>query len=430
MLQQIITKPIFASVIAILITLVGVLSLFTLPISQYPDVVPPTVQVTAYYPGANAEDVQKTVSIPLEEQINGVDNMIYMTSQCANDGSCNITVYFEVGTNPDMATVNVQNRTQRAMNVLPPEVIQGGVIVQKKSPAILLLYSLVSSDTSYDTKFLANYLQINVVNVIKRIKGVGDVWLFGGDDYAMRIWLNPQRMAGLGISVQDIQSAIKDQNVQAAAGMIGKNPAAPGQEMSIMIKVQGRLLDENQFSNIIIKANPDGSIVRMKDVARIEMGMKTYDAIGRFNGKPAPAIAVYQAPGSNAVQVRDQCDATMKELAREFPTGIHYEKGLDTIEFVTASIDEVLKTLVEAFILVFIVVFIFLQDWRATLIPAITVPISLVGALAFFTIFGFSINLLTLFALVLAIGIVVDDAIVVLEAVQEKIDNEGLSPLE
>ena len=430
MLQQFITRPIFASVIAILITLIGVLSLITLPISQYPDVVPPTVQVTAYYPGANAEDVQKTVSVPLEEQINGVDNMIYMTSQCANDGSCNITVYFEVGTDPDIATVNVQNRTQRAMNVLPAEVIQGGVIVQKKSPAILLLYSLISSDTAYDTKFLANYLQINIVNVLKRIRGVGDVWLFGGDDYAMRIWLNPERMAGLGISVQDVQSAIKDQNVQAAAGQIGKNPAAPGQQMSVMIRVHGRLLDEQQFSDIIVKANPDGSVVRMKDIARIEMGMKTYDAVGRFKGKPAPAIAIYQAPGSNAVQVRDQCDATMKDLAREFPAGIHYEKGLDTIEFVTASIDEVMKTLLEAFILVFIVVFIFLQDWRATLIPAITVPISLVGALAFFSLFGFSINLLTLFALVLAIGIVVDDAIVVLEAVQEKIDNEGLSPLE
>jgi multidrug efflux pump len=430
MLQQFITRPILSSVIAIMIALVGILSLFTLPISQYPDIVPPTVQVTAYYPGANAQDVQKVVSIPLEEQINGVDNMIYMTSQCANDGSCNITVYFEVGTDPDMATVNVQNRTQRAMNVLPAEVVQGGVIVQKKSTSILMLYSLVSSDTAYDVKFLANYLNINIVNVLKRIKGVSDVAMFGGDDYAMRLWLNPEKMAGLGISVQDVQSAIKDQNVQAAAGQIGKNPAAPGQEMSLMIRVQGRLLDEQQFSQIIIKANPDGSLVRMKDIARVEMGMKTYDAMGRFKGKPAPAISVYQAPGSNAVQLRKQLDATMEELAKEFPKGITYEKGLDTVEFVTASVEEVLITLLEAFILVFIVVFIFLQDWRATLIPAITVPISLVGALAAFSMLGFSINLLTLFALVLAIGIVVDDAIVVLEAIQEKIDTEGMAPLE
>jgi hydrophobe/amphiphile efflux-1 (HAE1) family protein len=430
MLQSFITRPILSSVIAIMIALIGILSMLTLPISQYPDVVPPTIQVTAYYPGANAEDVQKTVSIPLEEQINGVDNMTYMTSQCANDGSCNITVYFEVGTDPNMATVNVQNRTQRAMNVLPAEVIQGGVIVQKKSPSILLLYSLVSNDSAYDTKFLANYLQINVVNVLKRISGVGDVNLFGGDDYAMRIWLNPERMAGLGITVQDVQSAIKDQNIQAAAGQIGKSPAANGQEMSIMLKVQGRLVNENQFSNIIVKSNSDGSLVRMKDIARVEMGMKTYDANGRFNGKAAPAIAVYQSPGSNAVNVRDECDATMEKLAKEFPLGITYKKGLDTVEFVEASIEEVIMTLFEAFILVFIVVFIFLQDWRATLIPAITVPISLVGALATFSMFGFSINLLTLFALVLAIGIVVDDAIVVLEAVQEKIDAEGLSPLE
>jgi len=430
MLQQFITRPILSSVIAILITLVGILSLLVLPISQYPNVVPPTIQVTAYYPGANAEDVQKTVSIPLEEQINGVDNMTYMTSQCANDGSCNITVYFEVGTDPDMATVNVQNRTQRAMNVLPAEVIQGGVIVMKKSPSILLLYALVSTDTAYDTKFLSNYLNINVVNVLKRVEGVGDVNLFGGDDYAMRIWLNPERMAGLSVSVQDVQSAIKDQNVQAAAGQIGKSPAAKGQEMSIMIRVQGRLLDEQQFGNIIVKANKDGSLVRMKDIARIELGLKTYDAFSRFDGKTAPVIAVYQSPGSNAVQVRKLCDQTMEELSKEFPQGITYKKGLDTVEFVTASVEEVLKTLLEAFVLVFIVVFIFLQDWRATLIPAITVPVSLVGALAAFSLLGFSINMLTLFALVLAIGIVVDDAIVVLEAVQEKIDNEKLSPLE
>lgn len=430
MLQSFITRPILSSVIAIMITMVGLLSMLVLPISQYPDVVPPTIQVTAYYPGANAVDVQKTVAVPLEEQINGVDNMTYMTSQCANDGSCNITVYFEVGTDPDMATVNVQNRTQRAMNVLPQEVTQSGVTVMKKSPSILLLYALVSHDTAYDTKFLSNYLNINVVNVLKRIEGVGDVNLFGGDDYAMRIWLNPERMAGLGITVQDVQSAIKDQNVQAAAGMIGKSPAAQGQEMSIMLKVQGRLTDEKEFGNIIVKAKSDGSLVRMRDIARIELGMKTYDANGRFNGKTAPLIGVYQSPGSNAVQVRQKCDETMQQLAREFPAGITYEKGLDTVEFVTASIEEVLKTLLEAFILVFIVVFIFLQDWRATLIPAITVPVSLIGALAAFSFLGFSINMLTLFALVLAIGIVVDDAIVVLEAVQEKIDNEKLTSLE
>jgi len=430
MLQSFITRPILSSVIAILIAMVGFLSMMILPISQYPDVVPPTIQVTAYYPGANAEDVQKTVSVPLEEQINGVDNMTYMTSQCANDGSCNITVYFEVGTDPDMATVNVQNRTQRAMNVLPAEVVQGGVIVMKKSPSILLLYALVSNDTAYDTKFLSNYLNINVVNVLKRISGVGDVNLFGGDDYAMRIWLNPDRMAGYSISVQDVQAAIKDQNVQAAAGMIGKSPAAEGQEMSYMLRVQGRLANEKEFGNIIVKANQDGSVVRMSEIARIELGLKTYDAYGRFNGKTAPVIAVYQSPGSNAVNVRKECDATMELLAKEFPSGIEYKKGLDTVEFVTASIEEVLKTLMEAFVLVFIVVFIFLQDWRATLIPAITVPVSLVGALAAFSFLGFSINMLTLFALVLAIGIVVDDAIVVLEAVQEKIDSEGLTPLE
>ena len=430
MLQTFITRPILSSVIAILILLVGILSMLSLPISQYPDVVPPTVTVSAYYPGASAEVVQKTTSVPLEEQINGVDNMIYMQSQCANDGSCLITVYFEVGTDPDMATVNVQNRAQRAFNVLPQEVNQGGVIVMKKNPSILLLYALSSSDTAYDTKFLSNYLNINVVNVIKRIKGVGDVSLFGGDDYSMRIWLNPERMAGLGITAQDVEKAIRDQNLESAPGQIGKNPAEAGQQVSYVVRVRGRFTEEKEFDNIIIKSNPDGSFVKIKDIGRSELGLKTYDAYSRLNGKTAPAIAVYQAPGSNSIAVKKACDDAMNELSKEFPKGITYETALDTTLFVTASIDEVIKTLIEAFILVFIVVFIFLQDWRATLIPAITVPISLVGALAAFSFFHMSLNLLTLFALVVAIGIVVDDAIVVLEAIQEKIDHHHMTALD
>ena len=429
MLQHFITRPILSSVIAILITLVGVLAMFTLPISQYPDVVPPTVTVTAYYPGASAEVVQKTTSIPLEEQINGVDNMIYMQSQCANDGSCLITVFFEVGTDPDMATVNVQNRAQRAYNVLPQEVNQSGVIIMKKNPSILALYTLSSADTAYDTKFLANYCNINIVNVLKRIEGVGDVQLFGGDDYSMRIWLNPERMAGLGLVPQDVEKAIRDQNLESAPGQIGKNPAAPGQQVSYVVRVKGRFTEEKEFENIIIRSNPDGSFIRIRDIGRAELGLKTYDSYSRLNGKTAPAVAVYQSPGSNSLAVKKACDAAMDDLAKEFPKGITYQVALDTTAFVSASIKEVLKTLIEAFILVFIVVFIFLQDWRATLIPAITVPISLVGALAAFTFFNFSINLLTLFALVLAIGIVVDDAIVVLEAIQEKIDHKHMEPL-
>ncbi|NQV03397.1 MAG: efflux RND transporter permease subunit [Bacteroidia bacterium] len=430
MLQNFIQRPVLSFVITILIILVGVLSLMNLPIAQYPDVVPPTVTVTAYYPGANAETVQKTVSVPLEEQINGVDNMMYMTSQCANDGSCNITVYFEVGTDPDMATVNTQNRAQRAYNVLPQEVIQGGITVMKKNPSILMLYALSSQDSAYDYKFLSNYAQINIINVLKRLEGVGDVSLLGGDEYSMRIWMNPERMAGLKITTDDIIGAIKDQNLEAAAGAIGKNPAMKGQELTYTIRAEGRLQSTEEFGDIILKTKPDGSVVRMEDIARVELGMKTYDVTSRFNKKPSPFIAVYQSPGSNAVQVRKQSEATMQELAAQFPPGMEYEIALDTVEFVDASIEEVLKTLMEAFILVFIVVFIFLQDWRATLIPAVTVPVSLIGALAAFQLFGFSINMLTLFALVLAIGIVVDDAIVVLEAVQEKIDEHGMSPLE
>ncbi|MBL7138577.1 MAG: multidrug efflux RND transporter permease subunit [Bacteroidales bacterium] len=430
MLQQFIQRPVLSFVIAILITLVGVLSLMVLPVAQYPDVVPPTVQVTAYYPGASAEVVQKTVAVPLEEQINGVEDMMYMTSQCANDGSCNITVYFDVGTDPDMATVNTQNRAQRAYSLLPAEVTQGGVTVMKRNPSILMLYALSSQDTSYNFEFLSNYAQINIVNVMKRIDGVGDVSLLGGDDYAMRIWLNPERMAGLSITTDDVANAIRDQNLEAAAGAIGKSPAVPGQELSYIIRAEGRLHSIEEFNNIIIKTKSDGSIVRMEDIARVELGLKTYDVRTRFNTKPSPFIAVYQSPGSNATQVRAACDATMEELASQFPPGLEYEVGLDTVEFVDASIEEVLKTLLEAFVLVFLVVFIFLQDWRATLIPAVTVPVSLIGALAAFQLFGFSINMLTLFALVLAIGIVVDDAIVVLEAVQEKIDEHGMSPLE
>ena len=429
MLQHFIQRPILAFVIAILITLIGVLSLMVLPISQYPDVVPPTVQVTAFYPGASAEVVQKTVAVPLEEQINGVDNMMYMTSQCANDGSCNITVYFEVGTDPDMATVNTQNRAQRAFNVLPAEVKQSGVITMKRNPSILMLYPLSSKDSSYTFEFLSNYAEINIINVLKRIEGVGDVSLLGGDNYSMRIWLNPERMAGLSITTDDVTNAILDQNLEAAAGAIGKNPALPGQEISYIIRAEGRLTTIDEFNNIIIKTKPDGSIVNMDDIARVELGLATYDVQTRYNQKPAPFIAVYQAPGSNATQVRASCNATLNELAKHFPPGLQYEVGLDTVEFVDASIEEVLITLLEAFILVFLVVFIFLQDWRATLIPAVTVPVSLIGALAAFSLFGFSINMLTLFALVLAIGIVVDDAIVVLEAVQEKIDEKGMSPL-
>lgn len=430
MLQTFIQRPVLSFVITILITLVGIISLMNLPVAQYPDVVPPTVSVSAFYPGANAETVQKTVAVPLEEQINGVDNMMYMTSQCANDGSCNIMVYFEVGTDPDMATVNTQNRAQRAFNVLPQEVIQGGVTVMKKNPSILTLYALVSGDTAYDFKFLSNYAQINIINVLKRVKGVGDVSLLGGDDYSMRIWLNPDRMAGLGITTDDVQKAILDQNLEAAAGGIGKNPATPGQELTYTIRAEGRLQTTGEFEKIIIKSKSDGSLVRLKDIARVELGLKTYDVFSRFNRQPSPFIAIYQSPGSNAVQVRKDCQSIMEELARQFPPGLEYKVALDTVEFVDASIEEVLKTLLEAFVLVFIVVFIFLQDWRATLIPAVTVPVSIVGALAAFQAFGFSINMLTLFALVLAIGIVVDDAIVVLEAVQEKIDDHGMSPLE
>lgn len=430
MLQTFIKRPILSAVIAIVIVLLGVLSLISLPISQYPDVVPPTITVSAFYPGASADIVQKTVAVPLEEQINGVDNMMYMTSSCANDGSMSITVYFEVGTNPDMATVNVQNRVQRAMSVLPSAVIQGGVIVAKKSPSFLVLYSLYSENPDYDSKFLNNYCELNIVNVLKRVPGVGDVHLFGGDNYSLRIWLDPQRMASMGISTQDVQNAIQDQNIQCAPGQIGQEPAPAGQEATFTISVEGRFSEVDEFEDIVVKANSDGSMVKLKDIAKVELGMQSYSTLSRMNGKTTTIVQIYQSPGSNAMAVKEQCDQSMQEIAKGFPNGIKYNIGLDTVAFVKASIEEVLKTLIEAFILVFIVVFLFLQDWRATLIPAVTVPVSLIGSLAAFQLLGFSINMMTLFGLVLAIGIVVDDAIVVLEAVQEKIDHKGMSPLE
>jgi len=429
MLQTFITRPILSAVIAIIIVLLGILSFVSLPIAQYPDVVPPTVTVSAFYPGASADVVQNTVSIPLEEQINGVDNMMYLTSSCSNDGSMNITVFFEVGTDPDMATVNVQNRVQRAMSQLPSDVIKYGVIVAKKSPSFLVLYGIYSTDSAYDSKFINNYCQLNIVNVLKRVPGVGDIHLFGGDNYSMRIWLDPEKMAGYNISTNDVSNAIMDQNIQCAPGQLGSSPSPNGQEMTYTIRVEGRFQDVEEFKNITIKSNNDGSMVKVKDVATVELGLRSYSTESKLNGKTASVVMVYQSPGSNALDVKERCDEQMKEIAKGFPVGIKYTIGLDTVAFVKASIDEVLITLIEAFLLVFLVVFVFLQDWRATLIPAVTVPVSLIGALAAFQIFGFSINLLTLFGLVLAIGIVVDDAIVVLEAVQEKIDTHGMTPL-
>jgi multidrug efflux pump len=425
-----IDRPIFASVVAIIILLVGVLSLFALPIAQYPQISPPSVSVRATYTGADAATVEESVAAPIEEQVNGAQDMMYMKSISANDGSLNLTVTFELGRDLELATVDVQNRVNLASPQLPQDVRNTGISVRKQSPEFVLIVSLTSDKPEYDTLFLNNYGTINIYDALRRIEGVGDVNMFGDLDYGMRIWLDPDRLASYGLTVTDVISAVEEQNVQAPAGQIGLPPAPKDQQFQMTLRVKGRLVEPEEFGNIILKASPDGSTVSIKDVARVELGAKNYFTFARLNGQPNASMLIYQLPGSNALDVAKQVKATMEELSQYFPEGVHYSIPYDTTRFVHSSIEEVMDTLYEALILVFLVVFIFLQNWRTTIIPMVCVPVSLVGTFALFPMLGFSINTLTLFGLVLAIGIVVDDAIVVVEATQRNIDEEGMSPKE
>lgn len=426
MINFFIERPIFSSVISILITLVGLLSIFTLPIAQYPEIAPPTVQVTANYNGANAKVVEETVAAPIEEQVNGAQDMLYMNSISSNDGRYVLNISFEIGRDLELATVDVQNRVSLATPQLPSDVTKSGVSVKKQSPSMLGAIALSSSDKTFDSLFLNNYAKINLYDALARIPGVGSITIFGDQDYGMRIWLDPDKMARLGITTGDISNSIQQQNIQAPAGQVGQPPTDSGQQFQLTVQVQGRLTDPKEFGNIIVRANPDGSTVRIRDVARVEMGSKSYYSFGRINGSPSCLMLLYQLPGANALDVMHAIRAKMKELSAFFPKGVEYSVPYDTTLFVTASIDEVLQTLYEAMALVFLVVFIFLQNFRSTIVPMIAVPVSLVGTFAFFQLLGFSINTLTLFGMVLAIGIVVDDAIVVVEAVQKIIDEEGL----
>jgi hydrophobe/amphiphile efflux-1 (HAE1) family protein len=430
MVNFFIERPIFASVLSIIITLTGLISIFTLPIAQYPQISPPTVQVTGQYTGADAQVVEQTVATPIEEQVNGAEDMIYMNSISSNDGRMTLTVTFDIGRDLELATVDVQNRLSLATPQLPQDVVSSGVSVKKQSPDMLMAINLISPDKRYDTLFLNNYAKINLYDALKRIPGVGDVNLFGDMDYGMRIWLDPDRLAKLGLTASDVISAVTEQNVQAPAGQIGQPPAEAGQEYQMSVRVKGRLDLEKEFANIIIRANPDGSTVRVKDVGRVELGSKSYSAFSRLNAGPCATMLIYQLPGANALNVADALQKEMKDLSGYFPEGMQYDIPFDTTRFVKASISEVLETLYEAMIIVFLVVFIFLQNFRATIIPMIAVPVSLIGTFALFQVLGFSINTLTLFGCVLAIGIVVDDAIVVVEAVQRIIDEEGLPPRE
>ena len=424
-----IDRPIFATVLSLIIVLAGLAALRVLPISRYPEISPPVVNVTAIYPGASAEVIERTVAAPIEEQINGVEHMLYMDSVSSADGRVSINVTFEVGTDLDIAAVNVNNRVRQADAKLPQEVRRQGVTVSKSSANFLVVAALYSPDNRYDALFLSNYATQNVLDAIKRIPGTTNVQIFGAKDYAMRIWMRPDRMAQLGVTVTDIANAVGEQNAQYAAGKIGAPPGNT-EEMTLTVTARGRLLEPEEFANIIVRTAPGGSTIRIKDVARVELGSKDYNFYGRVNGHPAVPIGVFLQTGANALDTRKAVEKTLLELKAKFPEGMTYSTPYDTTPFVTESIFEVLKTLTEAMILVFIVVYLFLQSWRATIIPTLAVPVSLIGTMAGLHLLGYSINTLTLFGMVLAIGIVVDDAIVVLENVERLMNEEGMSPKE
>jgi len=422
-----IDRPIVAIVIAILTVVGGLVMLQRLPIAQYPDIVPPIIQVNATYTGADAVTVEQSVATPIEQQMNGVQGMIYMKSTNGSDGTMTLQVSFDVGTDVNLDQVFAQNRLSQATSQLPPPVVNYGVTVQQTVGLPLLVIPIYSPDDTFDANFLGNYATININDQLARVPGVGRVTLFGTTDYAMRVWLRPDTLAARQLTVTDVMNAIQAQNVVNPAGQVGAEPAPPGQEFTYNVIAQGRLVKAEQFGDIILRANPDGSVVRLKDVARIDLGAQNYLQRGRFMGKPASVIAVYQSPGSNALATANAIKAQMKEIAQRFPSGVEYAISLDTTLPVSEGINEIVHTLVEAMILVIIVVFLFLQGWRATLIPLIAVPVSLIGAFIVFPLLGFSVNTLSLLGLVLAIGLVVDDAIVVVEAVEVGIEH-GLSP--
>jgi len=422
-----IDRPIFAGVLSILILLGGILAVFQLPISEYPEVVPPSVVVRAQYPGANPKVIAETVASPLEESINGVENMLYMQSQANSDGNLTITINFKLGVDPDKAQQLVQNRVSQALPRLPEDVQRLGVTTLKSSPSLTMVVHLTSPDNRYDMTYLRNYAVLNVKDRLARIKGVGEVGLFGSGNYSMRVWLDPQKVAQRGLTASDVVHAIREQNVQVAAGVIGASPAGPDVPLQLNINAQGRLQSEAEFANVILRTSPDGAVTRLGDVARIQLDASEYGLRSLLDNKPAVAIPIFQAPGSNALDVSAQVRAAMADMAKDFPSSIHYSIVYDPTQFVRASIKAVIHTLLEAIALVVLVVILFLQTWRASIIPLLAVPVSIVGTFALMLGFGYSINALSLFGMVLAIGIVVDDAIVVVENVERNIE-AGLSP--
>ncbi|SMO71609.1 hydrophobe/amphiphile efflux-1 (HAE1) family protein [Chryseobacterium rhizoplanae] len=425
MLKKIIKRPVLATVISVLLVILGIVGMVSLPITKFPDIAPPTVMVTAAYPGANAETIARSVAPPLENAINGVENMDYITSTASNDGTLSITVIFKLGTDPDQAAINVQNRVAQVTNQLPAEVIQAGITTVKRQNSMIAMVSLTSKDGKMDDLFLENYAKINIVPELKRVKGVGDAMVYGNKDYSMRIWLDPNKLTSYNLTPSDVSRAIQTQNLEAAPGRLGERSK---EVMEYVLRYKGKFTEPEQYENITIKALNDGSVLKLKDIAKVEFGAYSYTVSSNYNKKASVTMAIFQMAGSNANEVQIALQERMKELEKSFPEGMDYEIPYATKEALDQSIEQVIHTLIEAFILVFIVVYIFLQDFRSTLIPAIAVPVSIVGTFFFMKVFGFSINILTLFALVLAIGIVVDDAIVVVEAVHAKMEHKKLNP--
>src|SRR5882724_6880048 len=422
-------RPVFAIVISLIILIAGGIGIFSLPIAQYPQISPPTVEVEINYPGANSETVEQSIATNVEAEVNGAENMIYMSSKSSSDGRYVLTCTFRVGANLDLANVDINNRVNKATAKLPPEAVAYGISVKKKSPDILLAISVYSPDSTFDDTFLSNFTSINLVDPIARIPGVGSTMIVGQRDYAMRFWVRPDKLAKLGLTGADLAGVIGEQNLVAPAGQVGQPPAKSGTQFQYTVNVKGRLTDPSEFENMIVRTQPDGSILRMKDVSRTELSGKSYTSFGRKDGIPATVLIIYQLPGANAIQTVANIRKFLDETRRNLPQGLNFRVSLDTTEFVKVAIDEVFHALRDAIILVLLVVFIFLGNLRATFIPMLAVPVSLVGTFAAFVAMGFSINTLTMLAIVLAVGIVVDDAIVVVEAVEHHIEH-GLSPLE
>ncbi len=401
-----------------------------MPISQYPDILPPSVVISANYPGANSLDVARDVARPIEEEVNGVENMLYLSSVCSNNGEYRLTITFKVGTDLDQAMVQVQNRLSKAEPFLPQEVRKLGLELRKQTTNILMFISLFSEDKGLDELFLSNYAVLHLKNELKRLPGVGDVQVFGAGEYSLRVWLNPEKIQELNLTIPEVIQAIESQNVQVGAGSIGNPPAPAGQQFQLPLQVKGRLSELEEFSQIVIKKWPDGRLIRFKDVANLELGAVTYSISSQYKGIPAAAIAIFQSPSANALQVATLVEQKMKELAQKFPPGLKYTIPFDSTRFVNAAFEEVLFTFISAFLLVFLTMILFLEDWRAALIPGIAIPVSLIASFLVLHLLGFSLNLISLFGLVLAIGIVVDDAIVVVENVVRHIEENQLTPQE